>query len=405
MTHVGIIGGGASGMMAALAAGRYAKVTILEHTDRVGRKILSTGNGKCNFTNLHISKDDYFGNHPSFVENALSRFGPQDMISLLEREGVLSIQKRDGYMYPYSGQASTILEFFERKLAKSDVDIVLGIKIIRVKRDKERFVVETNRKNYIFDKLIFAIGGKAAPITGSDGSGFVYLKEFHLKKVKQFPVLTSLHVSDPESKCLAGVRANGKATLKIDGEEVICDSGEVQFTADSVSGIPVFQLCHDATRAFDQKREVKIWIDFLPHMSDEQSRQYLDNLLEKHPDVSIGELLSGMVHKKIAAAIMKRLKLSETLPADKLSEKQRKKINSCLHQFVFTMDRQADFTKAQATGGGISVDEVDDNMMVKKVPGLYLVGEMLDVDGKCGGYNLQWAWTSGYIAGMHAAGK
>lgn len=405
MTHIGIIGGGASGLMAAIIAGQHAKVTILEHTNRVGKKILSTGNGKCNFTNLNISKDDYYGNHPSFVDSALSRFGAQDMVDFLNREGVLTIEKRDGYMYPYSGQASTILEFFLRKIKEQKIDVVFHIELTSVYKQDKHFVVETKDKHFHFDKLIFATGGKAAPVTGSDGSGFTYLKEFQLHMIRQYPVLTSLHVSDPEIRALTGVRTNGKATLKIDGEIILSDQGEIQFTTDCVSGIPVFQLCHDATRAFAQKKEVKVWIDFLPQMDIGESKEYLLHLINANQKVSICELLSGMVHKKIAYAIMERLKLSEMTPACEVSEKQLKKINSCLHQFVFTMDKQADFTKAQATSGGVSIDEMDENMMVKKVPGLYIIGEMLDIDGKCGGYNLQWAWTSGYIAGLHAAGK
>lgn len=405
MRHVGIIGGGASGMMAAVtAASCGAKVTILEHTDRIGRKILSTGNGKCNFTNLRISEDDYYGNHPSFVASALSAFGPEDMVRFLEDHGILTQEKRDGCCYPHSGQAATILDFFTGRIEEMGITVRLGIQAERILQGSDGFMVHAQSEQLYFDSLIMACGGRAAQFTGSDGSGFALLRPFRISVTPQYPALAPLPVRDPACKLLAGVRALGTVTLRADGEQICTEEGEIQFNKDTLSGIPVFQLTHAADRALAEGREVTLWVDFLPRMDRDETRTYIGRILARRGQILLGELLGGMVHKKAAAAILQRLKLSGTDRAANLTEKQLKKIVSCLHQFVFTVTGMADFDKAQATMGGVSPQQVDENMMVKKTPGMYIVGEMLDVDGRCGGYNLQWAWTSGYIAGRHAAG-
>lgn len=405
MRHVGIIGGGASGMMAAVtAASCGAKVTILEHTDRIGRKILSTGNGKCNFTNLRISEDDYFGNHPSFVTSALSVFGPEDMVRFLEDHGILTQEKRDGCCYPHSGQAGTILDFFTSRIKELGITVRLGMQAEKILRERGRFIVDAQSEQLHFDSLIMACGGRAAQFTGSDGSGFSLLRPFQILTTRQYPTLAPLPVHDPACRLLAGVRAPGTVTLKADGEQICTEEGEIQFNKDTLSGIPVFQLTHAADKALAEGSEVTLWVDFLPRMSRDETRAYIGQILTHRGEIVLEELLAGMVHKKAATAILHRLKLSGTEPAANLTEKQLKKVVSCLHQFVFTVTGMADFDKAQATMGGVLPEQVDENMMVKKTPGMYIVGEMLDVDGRCGGYNLQWAWTSGYIAGRHAAG-
>ena len=404
MYRIGVIGGGAAGMMAAVTAAEHgAQVTILEHTDRLGRKILSTGNGKCNYTNLHISKDDYFGNHPSFVTDALSVFGPQDMISYFKDHGILTQEKRDGYCYPYAGQASTIRDFFIRRLEELSVAVLLQTKVNKIRVLSDGFALQTAEKEYFFDRLIIACGGKAAPVTGSDGSIFSLLKLLGIKLQKMYPTLAPLYVSDEECKLLAGVRANGSVTLRIDGEPACQDEGEIQFNKETISGIPVFQLTHDAVAALDEEKKVTIWVDFLPKMEHDETKCYIEKQIEERTGISTGQLLAGMVHQKVTVAILHRLKLPGSGAAGTLSSKQIKKIVSLLHHFVFTVSRQPDFANAQATRGGVCVDQLDQNMMVKKIPGLYIAGEMMDVDGKCGGYNLQWAWTSGRIAGMCAA--
>lgn len=406
MYHIGVIGGGASGMMAAVAAAeRGARVTVLEHSDRLGRKILSTGNGKCNFTNLHISEDDYFGDHPSFVTSALAIFGPRDMVQYLEEYGVLSQEKRDGYCYPYSGQAATIRDFFLRRIAELGISVFLRTEIMRIQPQKKGFLVQTKDAALLFDRVILACGGKAAPVTGSDGSVFALLSPLGLDVHRLYPTLAPLYVRDPECKLLSGVRAQGRVVLKVDGQSVCADEGEIQFNKETLSGIPVFQLTHDAAPALCAGKEVTIWVDFLPGMDSVKTRNYLAQIIAARGKLTTGQLLEGLVHQKIAAAILKRLKLSGDAPAEQLQAKQVKKIVSMLHQFVFTVTRQSDFANAQATRGGVCVEELDQHMMVKKVPGMYIVGEMMDVDGKCGGYNLQWAWTSGRIAGIHAAGE
>ena len=349
---VGIIGGGASGMMAAVTAAGAADVTILEHTARIGKKILSTGNGKCNYTNRTLSKDDYYCDHPSFVEHALSQFDDQAASAFFAAHGMLTSEKRDGYCYPYTGQAATVLNVLRMLLEEKGVTVKTEQKIECVTAGKDGFIVKTRTDRYRFDKLILACGGNAAPQTGSDGSGYALAKSLGHTLRRPYPALTYLLTKDPACKELAGVRANALLTLYVDGEKVQMEEGELQLNKDSLSGIPVFQLSHRAVQALAAKKKTTLSLPFQQEMQT-------------------------------------------------VSDKQLKKLAKLCRHFVFEMSGYPGFDKAQVTMGGVPVSEIDDTMQSGKVRNLYFAGEIIDVDGRCGGYNLQWAWTSGYIAGLH----
>lgn len=405
--RIGVIGGGASGMMAAITAARAgAEVTIIEHTVRVGKKILSTGNGKCNFTNQNLSKDDYKGNHPSFADPALKVFDNQSVLRFFEACGMAVTCKRDGYYYPHSGQASTLLNVlrFQLEVLKVRVEAECYIEEIQKKKD-EKFYVSCGQKRFVFDKLILACGGNAAPATGSDGSGYKLAKMLGHRIVKPLPVLTYVKSKDPCLKELAGVRAGAKVSLYIDGTLIQTEEGEVQLNKDNVSGIPVFQLSHAAIRALDEKKTVTISIDFLPQTEAEQLLNKIEhNLKEMYKNIPASEVIAAIVHKKVSQAVLRRVKIPFDKTMGELSGKERFRIVSQIKEFVLEASSYPGFDTAQATMGGVDTREINAHtMMSEKVDGLYFAGEIIDIDGRCGGYNLQWAWSSGYVAGCHSA--
>lgn len=405
--HIGVIGGGASGMMAAItAAGMGAQVTIIEHTARVGKKILSTGNGKCNFTNQYLSKGDYNGNHPSFAESALKVFDNQKALLFFEDCGMAVTCKRDGYYYPHSGQASTLLNVLRFRLEALKIRVETECYIDTVQKEKDgKFYVRAGQKTFLFDKLILACGGNAAPATGSDGSGYKLAKMFGHRIVKPLPVLTYLRSKELCLKELAGVRAGAKVSLYTDGTLIQTEEGELQLNKDNVSGIPVFQLSHAAIRALDQKKKVTVVIDFLPQTEEEQLFYKTEHHLKHlYHNIPASEVFSAIVNKKVSQAIFRRASVPFDKEMGKLSKKELGRVVSLIKEFPLEVCSYPGFEAAQATMGGVDTKEISPyTMMSEKVEGLYFAGEIMDIDGRCGGYNLQWAWSSGYVAGCHSA--
>ncbi len=403
--RIGVIGGGASGMMAAITAARLgADVTIIEHTGRIGKKILSTGNGKCNFTNQNLSKDDYNGNHPSFAEPVLAMFGNDATVKFFRDCGMTVTSKRDGYFYPHTGQAATLLNTLRFQLEIHNVNIETEICVDKIYKDKnDGFSVITKDKKYVFDKLILACGGNAAPGTGSDGSGYKFAEKFGHTIIKPLPVLTYLKSKEPCLKELAGVRAGAEVSLYVGGAHVQTEEGELQLNKDNVSGIPVFQLSHTAIKALDQKQDVSVIIDFLPQMSrDALFIEMEEHMIPRYGKLPASEVLSMLVHKKVCGAVLRRANVSFDKKLGELSRKEIKKIIGMIKKFSVEISSYPGFESAQATMGGVDTKEIDKNMMSEKVEGLYFAGEIVDIDGRCGGYNLQWAWSSGYVAGCHS---
>lgn len=403
--RIGIIGGGAAGMTAAIFAAECGgDVTILEHTARIGKKILSTGNGKCNFTNQQLSKGDYNGNHPSFAEKILKYFDQNDAVDFFEECGMVTVSKRDGYFYPYTGQASTVLNVLRYRLDCLGVHIITEVCIRSAIKDKDgMFRVKTSEKEYCFDRLILACGGNAAPATGSDGSGYQIAKTFGHRIVRPLPVLTYLKSKEATLKELAGVRANASLDLYIDGIHCQRESGELQLNKDNISGIPVFQLSHKAIEALSKNKKVEVFADFMPEYEHEKLQKSIEKLKSSYPKLSINDALSVMLHKKISTAMLRRVGVSFEKPMETLSKAEISALTSQIKRYEFSICAYPGFEAAQATMGGVDTSQIRETMMSRLVEGLYFAGEMVDIDGRCGGYNLQWAWSSGYVAGCHSA--
>ncbi|MDO4518941.1 MAG: aminoacetone oxidase family FAD-binding enzyme [Eubacteriales bacterium] len=385
-----VIGGGASGLMAAItAASAGAKVTILEHNDRMGKKLAATGNGKGNLTNLSFRPSEmYRGGDLSFVETAFAHFAVEDTISFFQSLGIY-MQNKNGYLYPRSGQAKTIVNTLTAKAASLKIKQKTNEHVEAVYFDdlNKLWNVKTKTWRYEADAVILANGSKASMIAGADGTGYQIADELGLKIVKPLPALCSLKCKGMDFKQWAGVRTEGTVSLYVDDKYVCSDRGELQLTDYGISGIPVFQISRFAVRALNQKKQVSVKIDFLPDISREQFEKQWTELSENLPYKSKAECLEGYLPDK----------LSKFLSG-------QKNLISAVKEMKLTVVGDSGFEKAQVCSGGVAVSEIDPNTMeAKKYKHLYLVGELLDVDGICGGYNLQWAWTSGYLAGKNAS--
>ena len=400
MMRVIIIGGGASGLMAAIVAARGgAKVTVLEHQNQVGKKILVTGNGRCNFTNTDQDLGHY---HSEIVMNmaiALQQFTYQDTIMFFKELGIFS-KNRNGYLYPHSDAASAILDVLRMECEHLKVKIACQAEITGVEKGGELFKVHTPGWTYEAEKLILATGSKAAPATGSDGSGYALAESFGHTVIEPYPALVQLLSKEKCLNALAGLRTDARVILYADNQPVISNRGEVQLTAKTVSGIPVFQISAEAAKALRQGKRCHLILDFLPDFSEELLAQYLKQRIMTGGYKSAVNFLTGLFSKKLSEILCERCGFSKKLTAEKLTQDDIIKLCKQIKEFKIQIYETNGFEHAQCCGGGVSLDEINPlNMESLKVSGLHFCGELLDVHGDCGGYNLQWAWTSGFLAG------
>ena len=380
MYDVIVIGGGAAGMMAAIAAAREkASVLILEHMELCGKKILSTGNGRCNYTNKMQGIEYYRGDDPAFVLPALESFGCEQTIRFFQSIGI-EPKEKNGYVYPRSMQAASVREALLLELRRQRVKIELGCGIRQILPKKVSYEICTKNGNFHAKTCILATGGKSAKYTGSDGSGFLYLGPLSHHVIDLVPALTGLQAKPPFPKKLAGIRAEAEVKLFVENAQIASDFGEVQMTAEGISGIPVFQVSRFAAKALAKGNRMR--------------------------DRTIREALEGLLADKLIDTALKEIGLSSKKQAGDCTKQEVKVLAKYLKQFTCEIMSTRKFEQSQATAGGVSTQEICANTMESKLcPGLFFAGEVIDIDGMCGGYNLQWAWTSGYVAGTSAAKK
>lgn len=402
-----IIGGGASGMMAAIAAAREGcRVCVLERMPEPGKKLLATGNGRCNFTNTEQGLACYRGTAPAFVLHALKNFGCQETIKFFEHMGVLS-KDRNGYVYPRTMQASSIRNVLTAAMKELHVSVRCGIQIISVHPVSAGFEIETEDGTYTSETCILASGGKASPKSGSDGSGYLLAEKLGHRCIRPVPALTPLISDAPWLKKTAGVRAEGTVTLSSDRGMLDSDTGEIQFTDYGISGIPVFQVSRYASEALAWAEKVTAELDLLPEITEHKLIRCLEDLIDQTPMDNWQDLLSGMINRKLADAVCDILNLQEShfhMQSDSRRKKTIRGVARMLKHLSIHITGTKGFQQAQVTAGGIVTDEIcSETMESKIVPHFYFAGEIMDIDGRCGGYNLQWAWSSGYCAGKSAA--
>ena len=402
--HVVIVGGGASGLMAAISAAREgAEVTIVEQKDRLGKKILSTGNGRCNLTNEYMDETCFRGDDISMIPEVLSAFGYQETVNFFEELGVI-LKGRQGYVYPLVEQAGAILDALCMEINHSGVRTILGESVTAIHHSDQSFTVKTTKESIQCDAVILATGGKAASVLGSDGSGYALAKAFghHISPV--VPALVQLVGKGHFYKQVSGVRTFAKVSLYVNEKYVCEDTGELQLTNYGISGIPVFQISRYAAKGLYEKQSVVVELDFIPNMSDDAFSAFLEKRIKTQGYKTAEEFLIGIFNKKLIGLLLKASRIDTDTIISDITEEQFTKLLYVSKHFRTEIQETKGFEQAQVCAGGVRTTEIHPHTMESiYTDGLYLTGELLDIDGMCGGYNLQWAWSTGYIAGKHAA--
>jgi hypothetical protein len=400
MNDIIIVGAGASGMMAAItAAGAGRRVLLLEHMDKPGKKIYATGNGRCNFTNEYMSPDCYYGDK-KLLSAVSDKFDKDDALRFFREIGIFPKEK-NGYYYPNSMQAASVAEALSAELDRLGVSLITGAKVEKIIPKKNEILIKTSDHEYRGRRVIVAAGLKAAPKLGSDGSILTVLKECGHRFKPVLPALIGFNAKGMDFKKVSGVRCEAELSLIIEGECVKTETGELQLADYGISGIPVFQISSPAARALYEKKQVNVCINFLPALSkdeifEELEIRFLHNL--KEDKRCVADCLRGLLHSKLIPILLRQadIKINNSVSIEKLTD--------AICDYPVNLVSVRDFENAQVCSGGIRSEEIDiETLESKIVPGMYFAGEILDVDGICGGYNLQWAWSSGYVAGKAAA--
>lgn len=397
---VGIIGGGASGMAAALAAAQQegVQVILLERQARVGRKLQATGNGRCNLTNLHAMDGGFHGGEPSFCQGALRRFDVKNTLEWFRRMGLFTVAEDSGRVYPYSDQANSVVDVLRFALECAAVEVRTGFEVKRIRGQKDGFTVQGGDETVCCDRLIIACGGLAGTKLGGSMSGYQLLRSMGHQVTRLRPALVQVKCQWGGVVSLKGVRANCHAAICRDGVTVSQSEGEIQFTEYGLSGPVIFEVSRDVCQGSGQWSCV---LDFLPQVSREE---LLEELIRRRKTLLLADdLLVGILHNRLGRVLGKAAGISGQMPVSQLSTQALCQVCEAVKGFSVVLSEPLGMDSAQVTAGGVVTKEFHSNTMESRlVPGLYACGEVLDVDGDCGGYNLQWAWSSGRLAGESA---
>ncbi len=403
-----VVGGGASGMMAAIIAKRNgADVTILERNDRVGKKLLATGNGRCNYTNTTINYntywENYHGSNPRFVYSGLYSFDLYQTIDFFETMGITPTVE-DNKVYPNSLQASSVLDVLRYEIENLGIELVTEAYVVDINKNKNFKLKLKDGRSFESDKLILATGGMAMPASGSDGNGYTLLKPFGHKLIDIFPGLVQLKLEGNIFKSIKGIKFPGVASLYSDDKRIMEDRGDILFTDYGISGPPILQLSRTALDYQRNKKDIRLRVSVLPDRAKDDVIKYLERRFEFMPKKTIQEALIGLINKRLINPILKEINVDKDKIVLELSTDELDCLANILTSWDFKIIGSQGWGQAQITAGGIDTKDIDDRTMESKlVKGLYIVGELQDIDGNCGGFNLQWAWSSGYLAGLNAA--
>lgn len=410
MIKVAIIGGGASGLFSAITAlssGKNIKVTIFEQLNRVGKKLLATGNGRCNITNENACKIinnkpvHYYGEHSEFAVYALNKFTNKSLIDFLYKNGLI-LKKENDKFYPYSEQASTVLDFLRLKCEMLGVEMITNTKINSIIKSKNQFLIN----NQCFDKVIVACGGKSSPHLGSDGSGYKLLEDLCHKKTQLFPAITQIKTQNDLIKQLKGIKADALCSIYVKEKLIRKEFGQVLFADYGLSGPPIFQLSGIAAKNY--QNDCYISLDLMSDKDISEIENMIKNVIDNpftYP-LTAENLLTLLLNKRLGQVVLKYCDKRMNEDVYSFSNNDIKNIAHSIKNFKLKVTGVSGFQNAQVTAGGIKTNDFNDKTMESKlVDGLYACGEILDITGDCGGFNLQWAFSSGYIAAKSAIGE
>lgn len=399
MKQVVIIGGGASGLTAAIIAARNGKdVTIIEKNNKCGKKILITGNGRCNFWNQDQNIKHYHTSTLNLLKNFINEDRQNTVLQFFNSLGIVP-KIKNGYYYPFSNQAQSIQNALLLECKKLGVNIITDLNVQEIIK-QDCFIINPNKENIKAKNIIISSGSKAAPKTGSDGKGYELAKNFGHTIVTPLPSLVQLKGSESYFKNWSGIRCDVIANLYIDNKFVKNEVGEIQLTDYGISGICIFNLSGYASKALANKQKVTVKINFMPFTKE--PKKYLQNLNNHSYKKTISELLEGFLHYKLVDIILKQSNIKRNIPLTTLSENELNNLIKKLTDFEINIIDTHTLDHAQVCSGGIPLNELNSETLESlKIKNLYFTGEVIDIDGDCGGYNLGWAWMSGIIAGKN----
>ena len=406
MSKVAIIGGGAAGIVAAIYAAQNNEVTIIEKNNNCAKKILATGNGHCNYFNAFIDVNNYNKESHDFLKNIITIKNKQEVLSFFEKIGIIPNIK-NGYFYPYSDQAKSIKDALIKEAINNKVNFINNARVDSIEKNKNKFYINFNNETLYFDKVILSTGSYASikKDLKKEVTGYKIAKYFGHSINKVLPALVSLKIDANYSKKWAGIRCHAKLNLYENDKFTKSSSGQLQLTDYGISGICTFDLSRLVSKGLSSNNKEEITINFLPFLNFETEEEYylwLENRNKLVSNRNIYELFTGLLNNKLIDIILKQSNINEDITYNDLTKQQKKNLLQNLIGFRVNIVDTNGFENAQVCTGGIDTKEIDYNTFEsKKCKDLYIIGEMLDVDGICGGYNLAFAWLSGMLAGKN----
>ena len=403
MKNVAIIGAGASGLVCSItAACRGVRVVLFDKNSFAGKKLLATGNGRCNYWNSDQSLSHYHSSEEDLLPNIITKSLENEVLDFFDLLGVVPLIK-NGYYYPYSNQASSIRDLLEKEALRRDVVFAFDTEVLDVVLEEGKFVIVERDGREYFDDLVIATGSKASPKTGSTGFGYQIAEKFHHPIVPVRPSLVQLQCHGSFLKNWAGVRCQCLVSLFQDDVFLSSQEGEIQLTDYGVSGICVFNLSRYASIGLSQGKKISLKVNFLPFL-DMNILDWLTSRGEQLSDYSMDLFLEGVLPSKLISVILSCCGISSKAVFTSLSLGEKKKLSLMLVSFPLEVSGTKDFSSSQVCSGGVALSSVSSDLESKIVPRLYFTGEVLDVDGDCGGYNLGFSWMSGILVGKKIRG-
>jgi predicted Rossmann fold flavoprotein len=401
LNKIAIIGGGASGLMAALFAARSgADVTIYEHNSGVGKKILASGNGRCNIINITASHEDYAGADPQFVTYALKQLSFGYFEKFCNSIGLILDIKEDGRCYPLSNEAKSVLIALKAAVSEAGAKIITDTKVTSITKNDSHFNVQTDHDKQSYNKVLIATGSEAAPQLGASADGYSFAKKFGHEILPTYPSLVQLHLNSKNHHKMAGVKTTAEVTLIIDGKSKEKIQGDILFAAYGISGLAILDISQKASYALHNKQHVSIALNLLPRYDRQSLANVIEKLFISVPNHDVHTALCGLIPAKIATYLLEDASIAQNTTVSSLNPKEIKKIAHLIGEWKFEVNDTHGFKHAEVSGGGVSTAQVNNKTMESKlVEGLYFSGEVLDIVGKRGGYNFNFAWASGMIAG------
>ena len=401
-----IIGGGPSGIMAAIIAKRNgASVVLVEKNEAIGRKILATGNGRCNITNKNTTVENYHGSNPRFIGTVLSAFDQFQTIKFFEDLGLILKEEDRGRMFPRTNQAKSVVDILSHELERLEVPVLLNSEVKQIERKSGWQIRFLDKSSIESDNLILTTGGRASHQLGSSGNGHFWAKKLGIRVEEIYAALVPMETKETWVKQVLGLKAEAQASFFVDGEPVSKRSGDLMFTHYGLSG-PAVMSQSRFIAPFVQNQKVEVKLDFVSEKSNNELDQLIAKIFNSSGHKSVKNALVGMVPSNLILVVLGKSGIDPSKKAAEISKAQRGEIVRNLKSLTLNISKLRPLKEAQVTRGGVATDGVDPKTLESKnVRNLFFAGEILDVDGDSGGFNLQWAWSSGYVCGLNSAKK